>query len=427
MLRTIMIAAVVGLAPSTLAQPDPAATAVLESARDALLKVENLSYKCEASTKGGLFDGLMPVFKSEVWQMRSEGNWMIRLKGEAEVPEKGVTPFLVVEDGTKRAKIWVDDAKKTVFYRVASMAKRAKSEALNMSEYAWLKDFAEPDPLSRELRAEGASLEGTTEVGGVACDVVLVNFGEQRGQARWFFGAEDHLPRKVERITAGQGIEFRTIHEITELRADAGLVKESFEIATPEGYLREEPPNIDRRAGIQTRMDPATGLLVTEGSEDESPQMPDIVTGLEIGNTAPEVEFVTSAGDKVTSIAMRGNVFVLGFWSSTKLPCKRATPEIEELFKRYMDKRFKLLIATCEEKLPDDGAKFLEGQGATYPIALSADEIAKAYKVDVWPTFYVIGFRGEVVHKEVGYKAGAGGTFEMLDAQIAAYMASSGS
>lgn len=429
MLRTHAAALVCLAGPALAAQPDPEALALLDRTRDAILKIENLSYHCKAYTQGGLFDGMMPTFESEIWQFKSEGNWHLRLKGFADVPQKGQTPFLVVDDGTLRVKIWVDDDKKTVFYRPASMAKRARSEALNMSEYAWLKDLVEKDPLVRDrTAAEALSIEGTTELDNTPCDVVLADFGDQRGQTRWFLAASDHLPRKVEYITSGQGIEFRRVIELSKVNTEAGLLKESFAIATPDGYTREEPPKIDPEQGIVTRVRPEDGALITEHGDVGVRQMPDVVVGLEPGQTAPEFKLHTQTGDEITSSALRGNVVVLAFWSSTLHPCRRSVPELQDLHLRYKDRRFRLIAATCKEKDPDDGAKFLDARQATFTIALNADTLAKTYKSeDVLPTFYVIGYRGEIVHKEIGYKAGDGGTFEMLDAQIEAYFASSGS
>lgn len=56
-------------------------------------------------------------------------------------------------------------------------------------------------------------------VGGVACQLVYVAYADRRGEARWYIGTHDFLPRRVDRILATGA----RVLEITRLDISAEL------------------------------------------------------------------------------------------------------------------------------------------------------------------------------------------------------------
>ncbi len=57
--------------------------------------------------------------------------------------------------------------------------------------------------------------------------------------------------------------------------------------------------------------------------------------GIEIGKIAPEIELPTVNGDNFELSQLRGKVVLLSFGASWCAPCRKKSPELIELFKKY--------------------------------------------------------------------------------------------
>jgi thiol-disulfide isomerase/thioredoxin len=70
---------------------------------------------------------------------------------------------------------------------------------------------------------------------------------------------------------------------------------------------------------------------------------------LDVGGTAPSLSLQTVHGKTVSSIES-GNVYVIGFWATWCVPCKRAIPLLSELQQRYESEGLIIIGVSDEEK-----------------------------------------------------------------------------
>ena len=119
----------------------------------------------------------------------------------------------------------------------------ANVQALQPLSAAIVQEFGHPTPFSNdEINAAAAVVEGTSFVGEVLCDVVWVDYGPNANntQARWYFGKEDHLPRRVERLRSVDGRAGATVQTLYNLKVNFDVEESMFAIDRPEGFTVQE-------------------------------------------------------------------------------------------------------------------------------------------------------------------------------------------
>ncbi len=127
----------------------------------------------------------------------------------------------------------------------------------------------------------------------------------------------------------------------------------------------------------------------------------------EPGNPAPDFTLNTAEGKPLTLSAMRGNVVVLTFWASWCGYCKKTLPDIQILQEYYKDNgEVVILGVNCREKEPDSAKALaiLKEKEYTFPVVYQGDSAASSYEVAGFPTLFVIGPDGDIIHKQRGHK-----------------------
>jgi peroxiredoxin len=388
------------VAPSGL---QPEARERLEAATKALAEANALSFKITAvppqfGDQATRLEGVVEMARN------NDGGpgWMTRREGT-------LTPkdlkFLVVGDG--QIVSWINHEKKTVFEKYA---RSAKDTQITAADTSWIKQLADPQPFATELAAPKATLEGTANADGTPCEIVVVDFGENKPKLRWFFAATDHLPRRLER---GIGT-FQTTYEITDLKVNPELPADRFTLATPEGYKREavvkpvarpNPADSDSPPSIAPRPRPMPG------DADAPPAL----------RTAPAFELQTTDGKAVTLESLKGNIVVLGFWGSWHRGGKMAAPELQALADNYQGKPVKVYWLALKSKDKQSVLDFVAENKLTIGTLTDADAVAKEYQVRSYPGFAVVGLEGEVLHQSGGFVAGE--TMGEIQKAIDAYLA----
>jgi thiol-disulfide isomerase/thioredoxin len=65
-----------------------------------------------------------------------------------------------------------------------------------------------------------------------------------------------------------------------------------------------------------------------------------IVTGLSVGNRAPELSYSNPDGKKIALSSLRGKMVLIDFWASWCPPCRRENPGVVAIYQHFKDKKF---------------------------------------------------------------------------------------
>lgn len=403
-------AAVMILAGTCWADPD--AVERLQSAAQALREARTLSYKVKISSKGA-WEALSLKVDGSVAMRRIENQehgWQLRREGTADVPTIGKVNYLVVSDD--RTAKWIDHEKKSLIERYTASA---RDRQYTMAASAWLKQLAEKEPFAKDIAAPTTTLEGTEERDGVLCEIVLADYGENKEKYRWWLGATDHMPRKVEQILDSSTLKNVTTYELSEFRLNPELGEETFALKAPGGYSEEripEPvPYNEHMAGA--------GAFEMDGVTPT----PMMAAPLKIAQL-PAFNLSGPGGQKVSSESLRGEVAVIDFWGTWCSPCKKSTPEVQALSERFKGQKVQVLGVAVRQKTHQEPIDYFKENKLTYQLLLDGDQFAKDCRVTKYPTFIVAGFDGEVLAYKESFKVND--TFAEITEIVQKYLDSGG-
>lgn len=406
----IAVAAGLGLTGAVTAD-DPEAHELFDLAREALLQAKSIVLTAKGSSEGTLMLGMeLPEPESRVWMLRDDeaiGGWLLRWEGATTIKEpdgERRIEWLVVSDG--RTTNWIDHEQKKVFSRPVT---RARGEGVTLANASWIEELARVQPFTRKLQdVEDVVFEGLEFVDGVACKVARLRFASG-AEERWFFSVEDHLPRRLEQILSGGGVELRSIKTLRDIAINEPIERSFFSIPCPEGYDCERDRLVTR-----PRPEPAPGGAF--GAEHRTLTR----VGLEPGNTAPDFELPRPDGSLFRLSELRGSAVVLAFWGDWVIGRDRFTPEIEALHRDYADRPVNVVGLTANSK-PEDVAAYMQQHGLTFDNIPNAEDIVRQYNVSRFPMFFVIGRSGEVLYSSRTYKLAE--TFPEIRAALDAHLA----
>jgi len=110
--------------------------------------------------------------------------------------------------------------------------------------------------------------------------------------------------------------------------------------------------------------------------------------------TAPPLALVNVAGGKVDLHEYAGKVVVVNFWGSWCPPCRAEIPEISKWSAEHPD--IPVLGVAVNSgggaRLKSDAEKL----GITYTVLEGTNQVVDDWKVDAYPTTFVIGIDGDI-------------------------------
>lgn len=363
------------------AEPEPAAKAALEQMAEAVAKAKAISYHIEAKGVGGVFE-MLPVTKAEVIAVRGDtpGTWKMRVSGRATAAGMEPTEVTYVCDGARHT--WIDYPNKRVLERGGTDQLPVGQAVMTAS----VRELFEAQPFSKERQMPTMKMEPQADLDGVKCDVIFLDPGPEQTKTRYYIATTDRLPRRIEMIIQGAGIDGKRVSDLTRVKIDTEPPPGAFAISTPDGFTFNSVfvPNTPT----------ATATAVPQRERPVGPN---------VGELAPDFTHNSAGGDKVQLYSLRGNVVVVDFFGTWNLSSKRTTAEVEKIAKQYKDKPVKVFGLAVREASDAAVTKFFKDNNLTYPVLLKADESAKAYRVKKYPTLFVIGKDGEVVYTISSY------------------------
>lgn len=129
---------------------------------------------------------------------------------------------------------------------------------------------------------------------------------------------------------------------------------------------------------------------------------------LHLGDNAPLFEgkyYSTGEAFKLADYIGK-NVIVVDFWYTHCPPCVKAMPALSELYTNYKDQGFKVFGLNSVDNQPhsiDNLNKFLNKRQTSYDIIMITPAVDIMYKVNGYPTMYVIDKEGRIAFAEIGF------------------------
>ncbi len=388
-------AAIQGRAPAPPGATPRDAKAILRNAAEAMKKANALRYHANV---GG--QGVGSVARTRVSFARADaGGWKISVVGElfSKNPDGSTTSLRTIEIGydgvTARSISQSDKVVAEYDIRKPDELKTFLNNHDGGASVIW--EAIEPEPFASALAAPTLKAIGTDKVEGVECDVVRFEAPGSDADTQVIeiaIAAEDHLPRRVSRSRKPEKPDDKVTSRVTtmtEVAANDGVLG-AFVLSTPDGFMvKSETPRKPKPEAPK---------------REQGPQQPLAERGLLANGTeAPAWTLKDSDGKDVKLSDYKGKVVVLDFWGSWCPPCRAAMPGIQKLHEKYKDRGVAVVGMNFERNAAANPAKFMKDNGYTYNLVLKADTIADKYKVNGWPTFYILDKQGKVLWSAVGH------------------------
>lgn len=119
---------------------------------------------------------------------------------------------------------------------------------------------------------------------------------------------------------------------------------------------------------------------------------------------APEVQFSTIEGEKLTLADLRGRPVLVNFWATTCPGCIKEMPHLAELYEKLNPQGLELIGVAMHYDPPNQVLAMAERRQLPYPIALDTDaSIAGAFgDVELTPTTFLVAPDGRIVFHKLG-------------------------
>ncbi|MEO0483528.1 MAG: TlpA disulfide reductase family protein, partial [Planctomycetota bacterium] len=240
---------------------------------------------------------------------------------------------------------------------------------------------------------------------------------------RWHIARADRLPRRIEQVVDAGALTGALTWDLTNVRTGVNLPASAFELTAPAGYEINDTTIAARPRQAPAAEPPAAGQPNAPAPQPDPRSVGPKPARISTVEMAPHFELESLAGGQITLEDLRGKIVLLDFWGTWCLPCKKASPFIQELHEDYADKR--VAVYALAFRSPDDDVRaYFEDHKYTYGSLLQADDVVRDYKVRAFPTYVLLGIHGQEIARFVGGKPEE--TFAEIRATIDQHLAELG-
>lgn len=119
---------------------------------------------------------------------------------------------------------------------------------------------------------------------------------------------------------------------------------------------------------------------------------------------APNVTFISIAGDKISTESLRGKVVMVNFWATSCVTCVKEMPQMVETYNKYKAQGLEFVAVAMQYDPPNYVLNFTETRQLPFKVAIdSAGDIARQFgDVSLTPTTFVIDKQGRIIKQYVG-------------------------
>jgi peroxiredoxin len=125
---------------------------------------------------------------------------------------------------------------------------------------------------------------------------------------------------------------------------------------------------------------------------------------LDTSVAAPDVTFISLAGEKVSTQSLRGKVVMVNFWATSCTTCVKEMPQMVETYNKFKGQGLEFVAVAMKYDPPNYVVNFAETRKLPFKVALdSGGDLAKSFgDVTMTPTTFVIGKDGKILKRYVG-------------------------
>lgn len=120
--------------------------------------------------------------------------------------------------------------------------------------------------------------------------------------------------------------------------------------------------------------------------------------------TAPNVQFATLNGEKLSTVDLRGKVVLVNFWATTCVTCVKEMPALIDTYNKFRDKGFDTVAVAMSYDPPNYVLNFAQSRALPFKVALDLQgEVARGFgDVKLTPTTFILDKRGQIVKRYLG-------------------------
>jgi peroxiredoxin len=120
--------------------------------------------------------------------------------------------------------------------------------------------------------------------------------------------------------------------------------------------------------------------------------------------SAPDVTFISIAGQKINTQDLRGKVVMVNFWATSCTTCMHEMPQMVETYNKFKGQGLQFVAVAMNYDRPDYVLNYTQTRKLPFTVALdSGGDLAKQFgNVEMTPTTFVIGKDGKILKRYLG-------------------------